>query len=251
MVDHQAGRARSGDLSIHFRKLGQRGQTPVLIVHGLQYFSWDWLPVAQALGAAREVVCMDMRGFGDSDWSQAKDYSVPSMAQDIVAVLDHLGWQRAILSRIEGHWARGCDAVLQVSEPYAAMMERDLGVRDVAVVRNCPDRWDPPDPRPDRFRETLGIPATTTIVLYQGLLIADRGIRGLRQVYRAGHQLVGTGRREILGNSRTFRDVADRQTRTRQCRQGATQTGGFVEFGEQHGCWLECREALHGLLQHA
>jgi glycosyltransferase involved in cell wall biosynthesis len=86
------------------------------------------------------------------------------------------GWQRAILSRIEGHWARGCDAVLQVSEQYAAMMERDLGVRDVAVVRNCPDRWDPPEPRPDRFREMLGIPATTSIVLYQGLLIADRGI---------------------------------------------------------------------------
>lgn len=85
-------------------------------------------------------------------------------------------WQRAILSRVEGRWARACDAVVQVSEPYAAMMERDLGLHDVAVVRNCPDRWDPPVPRPDRFRESLGIPADTTIVLYQGLLIADRGI---------------------------------------------------------------------------
>jgi hypothetical protein len=86
------------------------------------------------------------------------------------------GWQRAILSRIEGRWAQGCDAVVQVSEQYAAMMSRDLGVRDVAVVRNCPDRWDPPLPRPDRLRELLGIPSTTTIVLYQGLLMADRGI---------------------------------------------------------------------------
>jgi glycosyltransferase involved in cell wall biosynthesis len=46
----------------------------------------------------------------------------------------------------------------------------------VAVVRNCPDRWDPPEPRPDRFRELLGISRDTTIVLYQGLLMADRGI---------------------------------------------------------------------------
>ena len=97
MVDHQTGRARSGELSIHYRKLGNRALTPILIVHGLQYFSWDWLGVAQALGATREVACMDMRGFGDSDWSAAKDYSVPSMAQDIVALLDHLGWQRAVL----------------------------------------------------------------------------------------------------------------------------------------------------------
>jgi pimeloyl-ACP methyl ester carboxylesterase len=40
---------------------------------------------------------MDMRGFGDSDWSAKKDYSVPSMAQDIAAVLDHLEWPRAVL----------------------------------------------------------------------------------------------------------------------------------------------------------
>jgi pimeloyl-ACP methyl ester carboxylesterase len=69
----------------------------VLIVHGLQYFSWDWLEVAQALGAEREVLCMDMRGFGESDRSAQKDYSVAAMAQDIVSVLDHAGWKRAVL----------------------------------------------------------------------------------------------------------------------------------------------------------
>jgi pimeloyl-ACP methyl ester carboxylesterase len=40
---------------------------------------------------------MDMRGFGESDWSAQKDYSVPSMAQDVGAVLDHVGWKRAVL----------------------------------------------------------------------------------------------------------------------------------------------------------
>jgi pimeloyl-ACP methyl ester carboxylesterase len=97
MIAHETGRARSGELSIHWRKLGRRGGTPVLIVHGLQYFSWDWLEVAHALGAEREVLCMDMRGFGDSDWSARKDYSVPTMAQDIIAVLDHVEWPRVVL----------------------------------------------------------------------------------------------------------------------------------------------------------
>jgi pimeloyl-ACP methyl ester carboxylesterase len=96
-IPHQTGNARSGDLAIHYRRLGNRALTPILMVHGLQYFSWDWLPVAHALGAEREVICMDMRGFGDSDWSAQKDYSVPSMAQDVVAVLDHVDWQRAVL----------------------------------------------------------------------------------------------------------------------------------------------------------
>lgn len=91
-------KAQSGDVSIHYRRLGEnRGQSPILIVHGLSYFSYDWLGVGEALGKAREVILMDMRGFGDSDWSPARDYSVPSMAQDIIAVLDHAGWKRAVL----------------------------------------------------------------------------------------------------------------------------------------------------------
>lgn len=96
-IPHETGRARSGELQIHYRKLGRPGRTPILIVHGLSYFSWDWLEAAQALGAGREVIAMDMRGFGDSDWSPARDYSVPAMAQDILAVLDHAGWKRALL----------------------------------------------------------------------------------------------------------------------------------------------------------
>ena len=96
-IAHETGRVRSGDVAIFYRKLGRPGATPMLIVHGLSYFSYDWLEVAQALGADREVIAMDMRGFGDSDWSPAKDYSVPTMAQDIVNVLDHAGWPRALL----------------------------------------------------------------------------------------------------------------------------------------------------------
>src|SRR5438045_8566207 len=96
-IAHGTGRVRSGDVEIFFRRLGSRGRTPLLIVHGLSYFSWDWLEVAQALGAEREVIAMDMRGFGDSDWSAKKDYSVPTMAQDIVNVLDHAGRSRAAL----------------------------------------------------------------------------------------------------------------------------------------------------------
>jgi esterase len=78
-----------------------RGQTrgsvpsavPLVFLHGLQSFSHDWVPVASALG--REAACLDLRGFGDSDWSG--DYSVSAMAADIGALLEHLGWPRAIL----------------------------------------------------------------------------------------------------------------------------------------------------------
>jgi pimeloyl-ACP methyl ester carboxylesterase len=94
---HQTGRCTSGDVTLAFRRFGKPGRTPVVIVHGLSYFSYDWIDVAGVLAADREVVTMDMRGFGDSTRSPTADYSVPSMAQDIIAVLDHLSWRRAVL----------------------------------------------------------------------------------------------------------------------------------------------------------
>jgi pimeloyl-ACP methyl ester carboxylesterase len=96
-VPHETGRARSGELGIHYRKLGRPGAIPLIVVHGLSYFSYDWLGVGATLGHEREVVAMDMRGFGDSDCSVAKDYSVPAMGRDLLAVLDALGWRRAVL----------------------------------------------------------------------------------------------------------------------------------------------------------
>lgn len=96
-IAHRTGRCTSRGVSIFYRKLGKPGGTPLLFVHGLSYFSWDWLEAAAALGEEHECAAMDMRGFGDSDWSPAKDYGVPAMAGDIGAVLDHLGWPRAVV----------------------------------------------------------------------------------------------------------------------------------------------------------
>jgi len=80
-IAHSTGRARSGEVSIFFQKAGKSGHSPILIVHGLSYFSWTGWKSARCWPPDREVVAMDMRGFGDSDWSPTKDYSVPSMAR--------------------------------------------------------------------------------------------------------------------------------------------------------------------------
>jgi len=94
-ISHQTGIARAGELALHYRRLGRPGGTPLVFVHGLSFFSWDWLEAAQALGGEREAACLDMRGFGDS--GRAADYSVPAMAADIGALMDHLAWPRAIV----------------------------------------------------------------------------------------------------------------------------------------------------------
>ena len=145
----QSGRARSGELSIHYRRGGRARGTPLLIVHGLSYFSYDWVPVAEELGSDREVVALDMRGFGDSDWSATQDYSVPSMGADIVAVLDHLRWPRAVLV---GHSMGGRSATYAAAksaERAAGLVLVDYspenapaGTQRVArTVANTPERF--------------------------------------------------------------------------------------------------------------
>ncbi|GAP38357.1 alpha/beta fold hydrolase [Piscinibacter sakaiensis] len=93
---HEHALVASGDVTIHCRRFGRPGGLPVLIVHGLSFFSYDWIGIAAALAADREVVAMDMRGFGDSTESPLRDYALPSMARDVIAVADHFGWQRFI-----------------------------------------------------------------------------------------------------------------------------------------------------------
>jgi esterase len=95
--DHETGRVRSGDAEIFYRRVGRPGRTPVLIVHGLSYFSYDWIEPAAGIAVDREVVAIDMRGFGQSTWSPARDYKLETLGADVIALLDHLGWPRAVL----------------------------------------------------------------------------------------------------------------------------------------------------------
>jgi len=99
------GRVNSGDVSIFYRAFGTRGATPILLMHGANYFdSYDWIGIAEALATDREVASFDKRGFGESGWSPSKDYSVDANMGDILAVIRELGWEKPI---VVGHSASG------------------------------------------------------------------------------------------------------------------------------------------------
>jgi pimeloyl-ACP methyl ester carboxylesterase len=92
-----SGSVRSGDVEIFYRRFGKAGRTPALIMHGLSYFSYGWIGPATALAADREVVAIDMRGFGQSGFSPSRDYKLETLSRDVLNVLDALGWQKAVL----------------------------------------------------------------------------------------------------------------------------------------------------------
>lgn len=96
-IHRSDGFVLSDDINIFYRRFGIIGKIPIIIVHGLSFFSYDWIAPAEDLASDREVVAIDMRGFGNSEWSGVGKYSLDAHCGDVVAVLDHLRWPRAIL----------------------------------------------------------------------------------------------------------------------------------------------------------
>lgn len=106
MAEHERnGRLTSGDVSIFFRVFGAPGRTPILFMHGANYFdSYDWIGVCQKLATDRETGSFDKRGFGETTWSPSKNYSLDANMDDMRAVLDKFGWTKPIIA---GHSASG------------------------------------------------------------------------------------------------------------------------------------------------
>ncbi|MCZ6860433.1 MAG: alpha/beta hydrolase [Alphaproteobacteria bacterium] len=172
---HETGACRSGNVTLRYRKFGAPGRTPVLIVHGLSYFSYDWIGVGDALADGREVVAQDMRGFGDSDWSPDADYSLDTFADDIGELCDHFGWANVVLV---GHSMGGRNVT------YFASRRPD---RVAALVLVDYSPVNAPEGSERVTRTVAGVPNTFTSVdeaiRYFGKDASDDRIRARMEAY--------------------------------------------------------------------
>ncbi|MFI6051069.1 alpha/beta fold hydrolase [Streptomyces violascens] len=112
------------DCRLHGFDWGGTGPV-VLLLHGggLTARTWDF--VCLGLRGAARLVALDLRGHGDSDWSD--DYRIAAMADDVVAAADHLGFDRV---RLVGMSLGGVVAA-HVADAYPGRVER-LALIDVA-----------------------------------------------------------------------------------------------------------------------
>jgi pimeloyl-ACP methyl ester carboxylesterase len=105
-VEQRIGRVNSGDVSLFYRAFGSAGKTPLMILHGSNYYdSFDWIGVAGKLATDREVVTPDRRGWGESAWSPSKSYSRDALMDDIRAVIGAMKWSTKPI--IMGHSGAG------------------------------------------------------------------------------------------------------------------------------------------------
>jgi 3-oxoadipate enol-lactonase len=84
--------ARNGPVRIAYDVRGHG--RPLVLVQGVGIGRWGWEPVVDRLARRFQVITIDNRGIGASD-SPPGPFTTRSMAQDVLAVLDHAGIQHA------------------------------------------------------------------------------------------------------------------------------------------------------------
>jgi pimeloyl-ACP methyl ester carboxylesterase len=92
-------RVRGADgVGIHVLADDADGHTPFLLVHGLASNARLWDGVRGALARhGRPAAAVDLRGHGLSD-KPDDGYDFATVVADLVAVLDHLGWDEAVIA---------------------------------------------------------------------------------------------------------------------------------------------------------
>jgi esterase len=100
---------------------------PVLLLHGLFGSATNWRSVARELALSRRVLSVDLRNHGASPWADSMSYL--EMADDVMALIIHLGLQRPA---IMGH-SMGGKAAMALALEYPGLLG-PLVVVDIAPV---------------------------------------------------------------------------------------------------------------------
>ncbi len=83
-------------LEINFIEWSTEG-TPLVFVHGFGNDAHVWDDIAPVLAPHYRVLCLDLRGHGDSGRDPDSNYDPESMAADLECVFDSLGIERLVL----------------------------------------------------------------------------------------------------------------------------------------------------------
>ena len=98
MIGEETGSvAGAGGLELRYSRW-QGGGRPILVLHGGGQTRHAWEESCEHLGGlGYDVVALDLRGHGESEWSAEQAYGLADFAADVVAVIPQLGYQRTAL----------------------------------------------------------------------------------------------------------------------------------------------------------
>ena len=137
--DFDTAEIQTGETGIFVRWFGSG--SPVLLLHGFPQTHLMWHRVAPALARTFTVVCADLRGYGRSGCPVSTPdhapYAKRAMAQDLVLVMERLGFPRF---SVAGH-DRGGRVAYRMALDHPGRVDR-LAVLDIVPTETAWDRAD-------------------------------------------------------------------------------------------------------------
>ena len=101
----------SSGLNIEATALGNPDDPLVILLHGGGQTRHAWGGTAEKLSQAGfHAVAIDLRGHGDSDWSQEGDYAIESYKEDLISIIDQLGKPASLIGASLGGMVSLCTA---------------------------------------------------------------------------------------------------------------------------------------------
>ncbi|WP_328309257.1 alpha/beta fold hydrolase [Streptomyces sp. NBC_00442] len=112
---HRQVRVRG--VRLHLAEFGSGD--PVVLLHGFPQHWYAWRHVVPLLADGHRLICVDLRGFGWSEQSRT-GYDTESLAADVLALLDELGLEQAVI--VAHSWGAGvgfrvCERARNASAP--------------------------------------------------------------------------------------------------------------------------------------
>lgn len=135
-------------LKLHYVEWGAADAPPLLLIHGGRDHCRNWDRVAGRLSRDWRIIAPDLRGHGDSQWSDSGLYTYDAWLWDLLALTEHLRLERATLV---GHSLGGYIA-LRYAAAFPERMDRlvcieGLGPSPAEVERSYRS------PLPQRLRD--------------------------------------------------------------------------------------------------
>lgn len=121
---------QSQRLRLAYWAWGDADKPPLLLVHGSRDHSRSWDRIAEAFCDRYRVVACDLRGHGDSEWTNGSHYELPEFMLDLTALIDLLGGRVTVVAH-----SMGGRATLLMAGAFPERFERIVAIEGTGMQR--------------------------------------------------------------------------------------------------------------------
>lgn len=165
-------------LRLHYADWGNRHAPLLILQHGGRDHARSWDQMAQALRKDWHVVCPDLRGHGDSDWSPEGNYRMDAMVYDLAQLVHTLLPDESAKVAIVGH-SLGGSVATHFTGLYPEKVARFVNIEGLGPP--LPVRREQELPVGDRLRRWIGEKRRASSLRHRSYASLDEALQRMKK----------------------------------------------------------------------